>query len=88
MSSPSQELLDRMVNLKILQKGEDLTDGSPIITLTANFEKFFLQSREALLSESSQVDMLIMGLVIQTGSIEKARSYFISTIIASLKLKQ
>ena len=77
-----QALMQKMITLKLLTKGEDSTDGSPLYTPTPDFEKFLLQSRDALLSEAGQVDMLVMGLILQTGSLEMARLYFISTIIA------
>lgn len=77
-----QTIMDRMISLKLLTQGQNSNDGSPIYTPNTNFENFLIQSRDALLSEVGQVDLLIAGLILQTGSIETARLYFISTIIA------
>jgi hypothetical protein len=67
---------------KVLVKGQDSTDTSPLYTPTVEFERFLIEARESIMSEVGQFDTILTGLIMQTGSIAAARSLFFSTLIA------
>jgi hypothetical protein len=54
----------------------------PLYPPTVEFERFLIESRESIMAVAGHFNMILTGLIIQTGSIEAARSLIFSTIIA------